>query len=382
MVVCFLIRSLDIGGSQTQIRALAAGLARHGHEVHLVQFFDVDAGRAVEGGVFLHGLGKRSRYQLVGPAWRLIRILRNIRPDILHAYLPAANVVAALFRPLMPPLRLVWGVRAARMDLRPYDRLSRLPYRLQRLLAGRADLVICNSSAARADLVREGMAPDRLRVVPNGIDSARFAPDRAAGDRVRAAWGVGKDDLLVGQVGRLDPVKGVETFLEAAARVAANRADVRFVCVGGGEPGYAATLRGHAKELGIADRVIWAGSRDDMAAVYNAFDFFVCASLAESFPNALAEAMACGVPCVATDVGDVHALLRGSAGLIVPPADAEALADALARLLDRDAAGRAEMGRVGRGMIVTDYNLDFLVDRSEALLSDLTGADAPGRGNA
>src|SRR5262249_37999795 len=152
------------------------------------------------------------------------------------------------------------------------------------------------------------------------------------GRRVRAAWGL-VGEPLIGLVGRVEATKDYPTFLKAAARLSAARPDVRFVCVGEGSAAHAAELRALAQSLHVEGSVIWAGIRHDMPAVYNALDVLTSASVGESFSNVIAEAMACGVPCVVTHVGNSPSIV-GETGLIVAPGDPDALAAQWQLLLD------------------------------------------------
>ena len=160
--------------------------------------------------------------------------------------------------------------------------------------------------------------------------------DRASGSRLRASWRVPERSLLIGIVARLDPMKDHQTFLRAAAILANSRADARFVCIGAGPERYTSDLKTLAGELGIGDKVIWPGLiLHDMPAAYNALDI-CCSSSAfgEGTSNAIAEAMACGVPCVVTDVGDSK-LIVGDMGILVPPKNPEALSAGLAVMAER-----------------------------------------------
>jgi glycosyltransferase involved in cell wall biosynthesis len=204
-------------------------------------------------------------------------------------------------------------------------------------------------------------------VIPNGIDTERFRPDPHSGRRLRAEWGADAAQPLIGIVGRLDPMKGHSTFLHAAAILRAKRPQAQFVCVGSGTAEFAAHLRRLADDLGLADRVVWAGERADVAAAYNAFDVHVCASDGEGFPNVLAEAMACGVRCVATDVGDVS-WIAGDAGSVVPPGDPTALAGAIEATLASDTA---QDGGRGRRQIVDRFGVPQLVESTERALAGL-----------
>jgi glycosyltransferase involved in cell wall biosynthesis len=212
------------------------------------------------------------------------------------------------------------------------------------------------------------MKPERLVVIDNLIDTDYFVPDPIARARQRAAWGVADTELLIGMAARFDPMKGHDIFLGAAARLIRDRPSVRFVLIGGGTASYAGTLKRTAERLGLDRSLIWAGEECDMAAAYNALDLATLSSLeGEGFPNAVAEAMACGVPVVATDTGDTARLI-GATGLIVPPGDAVRLADGWATLLASDRAG---LGRDARQRILTEFDSGQALDHNLRVLMAL-----------
>jgi glycosyltransferase involved in cell wall biosynthesis len=257
---------------------------------------------------------------------------------------------------------MVFGLRAGGMQLDKYDALSALSYRAEALLARRADLIVANAQTVRADAARRGIDPARIAVVSNGIDTDAFRPDPAARAALRREWGVDAAAYLVGIVARLDPMKGHDTFLQAAALFARNHADARFAVIGGGAGPYRERLTARAAALGLGARVTWAGERHDLPAVYNALDLATSSSaFGEGFSNVLGEAMACGTPVVATDVGDARAVV-GDQGIVVPPRDPAALARGWAQMR---AEGR---GKGRRTRIVTQFGVDAMVARTERLL--------------
>jgi len=227
-------------------------------------------------------------------------------------------------------------VRASNMDMQQYDWFAKLACRLESRVSRFADLIIFNSNAGRNYHLAAGFNESRTAVIPNGVDTRRFAADRASGSRLRASWRVPEGSLLIGIVARLDPMKDHQTFLSAAAMLANSRADARFACIGVGAERYTSDLRTLAGELGLGDKVIWPGLiLHDVAAAYNALD--ICcssSSFGEGTSNAIAEAMACGVPCVVTDVGDSK-LIVGETGVVVPPKNPEALSAGLAVMAER-----------------------------------------------
>lgn len=362
MTLLFLLRSLHPGGAERQLVALAKALAARGQRVVVAVFYTggkLDA-ELVQAGVTLVDLRKGGRWSLVGFLWRLVRLIRRERPSVLHSYLVVPNLLSAALKLVFPRLPVVWGIRASHMDLGNFDRLAGLTFRMEGWLARLPDLIIYNSQAGRAWHEALGYPPHCAVVVPNGIDTDRYRPSPERGAALRAAWGVPASAKLVGLPARIDPQKGHETFIEAAALL--KDAGLHFVAIGGGDEALQARLGEKAARLGLP--MIWAGHCDDMEAAYSALDVACLPSVGEGFPNVIGEAMACGVPCVVTQVGDAPAIVAGS-GLVVPVGDAPALAQALESLL---AQGD---GKAARDRIVTAYSVDALADNTLAALRPL-----------
>ncbi len=379
MKLLFLIRGLHLGGAERQLATLARALRHRGHQVEVAVFY---AGGTLEeevraGGVPVHDLEKRGRWDVLGALVRLGRLVRSRRPDAVLAYMNLANLYSAGLRWLAPGVPVVWGIRSAMEDLRAYDWMSTLGSGLEVLAARAPDVIVANSEAARRHAVGRGMSERKLLVIPNGIDCEAFRPDPAGRERVRRGWGVPAGAPLVGMIARLDPVKGHPTFLRAAALLAAAREDVRFVCVGDGRPEYRSELFRLAGELGLGARLTWAGPCKADAAIHGALDVSVLSSDdGESFPNVIAEAMACGVPCVATDSGDASWII-GDTGVAVPPKDPAALAAGVSGLLARSGAQRAGDARRARDRVVREFSVPTLVSRTEAMLKALRAEADP-----
>lgn len=359
--VVLLIRSLDIGGAERQLVELAKGLQWLGVVVQVITFYPGGALRAEleVAGIAVDDLGKRRRWEVLLLLFRLWRRLRLTHPAALYCFMPASNILGALMKPFMPAMRLAWGVRASGLDLDCYDRLTGWVQKLESMLAWIPDAIIANSQAGLADCVARDFPKTRLEAIPNGVDVLRFQFDSAGRDRLRREWGIPQGAMLIGIAARLDPMKGYETFLAAAAMLARNFPAVRFVCVGGGAADYLQILRA-STAASLVERVFWAGSRQDMSAVYSAFDIFTSASIfGEGFSNALAEAMACERLCVATDVGDSAIILEAIGG-IVPPGDAERLMQAWVEALALPAEVRHESGRAARARVIERYSVETM----------------------
>jgi glycosyltransferase involved in cell wall biosynthesis len=371
--ILFLTRSLERGGAERQLVVLSKGLARREHAVVVAVFYGGGAFEAdlLAAGVRLIVLDKRGRWDLLPFFFRLLRVLRRECPTVLHAYLTVPNLLAALCKPFLPGTRIVWGLRASNMDLQRYDWLARLTAWLEARFSRLADRVIANSQAGKLHALRVGFREKSIEVIHNGIDTERFCFDAEGRGCLRAEWGIKDDEVLVGLAARLDPMKDHPTFLAAASIVAREYPAVRFVCVGGGAGGYADTLKQQAAAHGLGNKLVWAGPRDDMPAVFSAFDIAVSASsFGEGFSNTLAEAMACGLPCVATDVGD-SALIVGAAGAVVPTRNPDALARAIGQLVSLSPEARRALGEACRARVTAEFGIERLVERTEHVLEAL-----------
>ena len=368
----FLIRSLDwYGGAQRQLVNLASGLSRAGHDVVVVTYYPgVWLERELEeAGVVVSSLGKRSRWDLLLPIMRFVRLVRRSQPTVLHGYLSTANLLTMIAKVCCPTLKVVWGLRASNMRWDEYDWLHKLSFVVERVMSRFADLLIVNSYAGRDHYASSGFPLDKMLVIHNGIDTARFSPNKEEGRAMRNQWGIDERERVVCLAGRLDPMKDHATFLRAAALVSQRRSDVRFLCVGQGPDAYKLALQALAKREGIADRVIWAGCFYDMRPVYNACDVIVSSSVwGEGFPNVLAEAIACGIPCVATDVGDSSFLCAATVGKLVPARDPAAMAKAVETVLESD---QVYQPTTLHEQIVRSFGREQLVQSTEGHLARL-----------
>ena len=367
MKILFLIRSLDTGGAERQTVVLSKGLHQLGHEVAVARLYSVGSldRELREADIPVIELAKTGRWDVLPFFVRLARAARAFSPDAIYAVLGGPNILTACLRPLLPTARVIWTIRASFLDLGKHDRFAQIGYQLERRLARFADAIIANSCAGLEYAVAQGFPRQQITVVPNGIDTDRFVIDDAVRVRLRQEFLVRDTDLLVGLVGRLDPIKDHPTFLHAAAEIARETPEARFVCVGGGDDRYRKELRTLADKLGLEDRLLWVDARGDMPAVYNALDLLVSSSYGEGFANVIGEAMACGVPCVVTDVGD-SARVVGDLGAVVKPRSARELSDGIRSMLRKPAS---ELRQAIRASIVERYSVRALVANTERILA-------------
>lgn len=315
----------------------------------------------------LLSLDKRGRRDALGFFLRLYRLIRRSEPDVIYSFLASSNVVGVMLKPFFPGLRIVWGMRSSLKDPASLDWVERSVFWMERHSSPFADLAIYNSEDLSKSWDALGFPQEQACVIPNGFDTQYFRPDPNARYGVRDEWGIPREERVFGIVGRLNPVKDHPTFLQAARRLTQLRDNVHFVIVGDGNDSYKHEIRRLSKKLGLTEYVTWVGFRSNMPAVYNALDVLVSASTGESFPNTVGEAMACGTPCVVTDVGDSRWLV-GDTGIVVSPRDPEALARAMDRsLIDLDDVDRQRI----RARIVERFSLDRLVENTDRALRSL-----------
>lgn len=284
--------------------------------------------------------------------------------DLLHAHLPNAHALAGLVARLadLPLLCTVHGRQLTMLDLEVHR-------------AARSHLsVVCRHSYCHA--LGVGVDPNRLSCEPNGVDTRRFHPAQRPAKGLRAALGLDASAPLVGFVGRLSPEKGPDVFLRAAARVVQDAPmPAHFVMVGEGP--MQAALAADCLRLGLGARLHLAGRHPDMPALYRELDLLVCSSHSEAMPLAVMEALATGLPVVATRVGGLPEIVQhGRTGWLVSPRDIEDLAARIAQLL-RDGALRRRMGAAAREDMVARLDQAPSLDRVAALMHELVRAARP-----
>jgi len=359
----FLTRSLNYGGSQRQLVELLKGLSSRKISSAVVTLyaggpFQAELERA---GVPIYSLNKKTRWDVVRSVPRLLKLVRQVQPRVLHGYLGTANILTILVKGFCPWVKVVWGVRSSNMELSRYGWLDQLLYWLEGRLSRFSDLIIVNSKSGLDYVMRSGFRQRKMVVVHNGINTKRFRPNDEAGRDFRLKHGIGRTETLIGLVGRLDPMKGHETFLRAASLLVTDGENVRFVCVGDGQKAYKEILRQLTESLGIAKSTIWLDEYAPIENLYNALDVLTSSSsYGEGFPNVIGEAMACGIPCVVTDVGDSKDIV-GETGLVVPPNDVEALVTAWRRLMHAENSLKATKGKAARERIVQHFGLERLI---------------------
>lgn len=385
MRVLHVITSLADGGAEAVLTRLVAHDTADSH--HVVSLTDMgkygsplrQAGATVTALEMPRG---RTTLRGLHGLYKLWRAVRAWRPDVVQTWMYHADLLGGLAGRLAGP-PVVWGIRNTTLEAGRSSaatvRVARLCARLSRWLPTR--IVACAQAAVRVHAAL-GYDAGRMVVIPNGYDLARLAPDPEARARLRAEWDVPDDLPLVGMVARLDPQKDHVNLLRALTQLVRSGFDFRIVLVGDGPLAARATLAAGIEDAGLDEHVCLLGTRMDIPDIMNALDVHVLSSAyGEAFPNVLAEAMACGTPCVTTDVGDAAAIV-GETGWVVPPRDAQALAAALAAALDTWRAGDEWRARqqCARDRIGNQFGLDKMVEQYRAVWAQVAAGGSMGKG--
>ncbi len=292
----------------------------------------------------------------------LYRDLRSFAPDIVQTWLYHADLVG-LGASFLGVSRIVWNLRCSDLCLANYRRRTRLVVRACAWLSGLPDMVLANSKAGLEHHQGLGYRPRASAVIPNGIDLEVFKPDPEARGEVRAALGLADTDILVGLPARWDPMKGHAVFARAAGLALRRNPGLRFLLYGQGIDGSNAGLTTALTQAGALETFQLLGRRGDTPRLHAALDIACSSSLhGEGFSNALAEAMACGVPCVGSDVGDTAAII-GDTGRVVPPNDAQALALGILEMAELGRERCSLLGVHARLRIQECYSLEHAVTR-------------------
>ncbi len=313
--------------------------------------------------------GTLSKLLLTG---RLTRHLKETRPEVVVTWLYHSNLIGSLAARRAGNLPLVWNIHHSELDHRA-KRSTRLVFSLGRRLSHKQPKrVVYVAETGKAAHLRQGYCEQVSTVIPNGFDLNEFRPSDAARFEVRRQLGIGPAAVLIALVARFHPDKDPENFIRAAAHIRAQRPGVRFALCGIGMTPQNGPLMSLLAQHGVGDVCHLLGVRRDVSQLLAAADLALMSSVTEAFPNVLGEAMACGTPCVSTDVGDVR-LILGSTGRSVPVRDARALARATLEMLALPAAVREALGLRARERIREQFALGQIANRHLRLW--LTAAD-------
>lgn len=370
----FLSTGLNIGGAEVMLYRLLSHMNRDKFAPEVVSLMDKGpVGEKIESlGIPVNALGmKRGRFDIVS-FLRLLRHMRKVRPQLLQTWMYHANLVGSLASKFVGNVSIVWGIRHSDITQEAGKKSTMWVTKACASLSKRIPTkIICCSEASKRIHAELGYDTKKMMVIPNGVDVSTFKPDMEARNSVRKELGIALDEPLIGFVARFNPQKDHENFFRAAKALLERRPGVHFVLCGEEVTTQNDMLFNWLKDMGAAHSFSLLGRRDDIPRLMASFDVATLASNSgEAFPNVLVEAMACGVPCVATDVGD-SAYIIGDTGLIVPPKEPEALAHSWLRLLDMSREERRNLGTKARERVTSNFDISIVAAKYEALYEEI-----------
>jgi glycosyltransferase involved in cell wall biosynthesis len=369
--VLFLLRSLDIGGTERQASALMQNMDHAKFGIQVVTFYGGGSLEKELDGIEnlkILSLEKSGRWDLFSFLNKLLERERALDPDIIISFLDVPNIFNALTGKLLGK-KIVLSARASFIDFSRYGWTHALVYRIGAFLSHFADIVITNSLSGCTYNISHGYSAKNISVIFNGIDTRIYYPNKEAGLRLRAEYGIAKNELVIGHVGRIDPMKDHPAFFQAGIIINQYFTNVRFVCVGDGPMPYRDEMKTLAESLGLSN-LIWTGTRSDMPVVFNMFDILVSSSYGEGFSGVIGEGMASSIPCVVTDVGD-SAFVVGETGLVVPPSNSKMLADAICKLLSLPEQERNSLGQKARQRVSNNFSIEKMVIAYQIMVETL-----------
>lgn len=370
--VTHVITGLDQGGAEAVLVRILGGLENMGLRQSVISLTQpgVYGDMIEEAGIPLRTLGMTGIEGMTRGLPRLYRALSSMRPDLVQTWLYHADLLGLLAARLGGNAAVVWNIRCAALD--PGD----VPYstwwlvRLLAMLSPWPDAILFNSVAGLEAHRAIGYRPRLSRVIPNGFDMDEWRPDSQKRAQIRAELGIADDIFVIGMVARYHRMKDHPCFLSAAAKISSSRADARFILVGTDVAWSNDALVAEIDRLGLRDRVFLLGSRGDIQTVMASLDCLVLTSTSEGFPNVIGEAMAAGVPCVATNAGDAQTII-GDTGTIVAVGDYAAVAEGVLNLMVTSREERVSLSARCRARVAENFEINGIVSRYAAFYQEL-----------
>jgi glycosyltransferase involved in cell wall biosynthesis len=359
MKVAHIITGLSTGGAEMMLYRLAKHHQTQGMQAlvfslvsngELKALFQADGIRVIDLGF------PRGRFSFSG-FLQLIKELRAWKPDLAMCWMYHANVIGGLAAKIAGGSQVLWSIHHSTLHRKKSSRLTRLVMMTGGILSWLPAKIIFCSETARSLHLRVGYQDSRCVVIPNGFDTELFHPDPGAGVQFKLQHGIPPSKRLIGIIGRYDPQKDFNTFIKAAEMISQLEKNVNYLFCGQGLEPDNDELMGLINQAGIMGRVHLIGQSSKMAQVYQSLDLLVSSSAyGEAFPMVIGEAMACGVPCIATDLGDVR-LLIGQTGLIVPPENPLAIFHAVMEFLAMPSDEYLQRQNDARQRILNNFSL-------------------------
>ncbi|BAZ25061.1 group 1 glycosyl transferase [Kalymmatonema gypsitolerans NIES-4073] len=369
-VVLHIITGLETGGAEMMLYKILSKTNRRRFEPSIISLIDRGTlGDRIEAlGIPVYSIGMEAGKLTLRGIWRFIHKVHQCKPDLVQGWMYHGNIAAQLAGIVtLKFVPVIWNIRHSLHSLSYEKASSATLIKILAPLSSFPKKILYNSKISAIQHDKLGYQVTKSIVIPNGFNTEFFRPSLEFRISVRTELGLSNDTFLIGRISRYDPMKDHANFLHAAALLLKDYPDVHFVLAGDRVDWENQTLCQLIDQLGIAERIHLLGERHDIPRLTAALDI-ACSSSSygEAFPNAIGEAMACGVPCVVTDVGD-SGWIVGNTGRVVPPRDSNALANASKELIALGSEGRNALGKAARTRIIENFSLDSIVAQYESL---------------
>ncbi len=368
--VLHIITGLGTGGAERMLTKLLSSMDQSRFELVVFSLSGRGsmASKIEEAGVEVYHFNFSKKKLNILALFRLIKFARAFNPDMIQGWMYHANALALIIKLLMrKKTKIFWNIRYTPGQLSDEKWLTAKIIRLSARFSSRPQAVIYNARRSVARHKQLGYAQNNVAVIANGFDIEQFKPLEDSRSRVCAQLNLSKQSLLIGHVARYHPMKDHQTFIKAASLLKKRLPEVCFILLGGKVDNANQELQTMIVEHALQDCIYLMGERQNLPHWFSSFDVAVLSSAwGEGFPNVLGEAMACGTPCVATDVGD-SALIVNKTGRIVGPSHPEALSDAIYHLLTLPKKQQQDLSDAARKNIVNHYSLKAITAQYEKL---------------
>jgi len=355
--ICHIITDLDVGGAEFMLKRLVEEQSAQRDFMSIVSLTNLGKiGEQLQAqGFTVYTLNMAGKLGLLIAFWRLCKLLKELRPDVVQTWMYHADLLGGLAAYFCGIRRIVWGIHCSKLPIgRPLTKVVMLI--CAKMSSWLPAKIICVAEAAKANHIEYGYAKHKMTIIPNGFSEAPIVKDFTKSRHILKKYDVADSAFIVGCVGRFHPDKGQDILIEAVSLVAEKAANTQFVLVGRGCDKENSHLINLIDNFNLRSKIILLGERDDIPLLLPEFDLFCMPSRTEAFPVALGEAMLAGLPCVATDVGDAKEL-GGPTTWFVEPCDVNSLAIGIMAMSEKPAPELAERGLQGRLHVKELYSI-------------------------
>ena len=379
MKIIYIITELNIGGAEIMLYKLLSEMDQVRFSPIVISLMDrgTFGDQITALGIPVYTIGLKQGKPTPTKIWRLIHLIRQLKPDLIQGWMYHGNLAAWLARfSLFNKVPVLWSIHHSINSLASEKQMTSIIIRFSSNISKFVNEIVFVSKKSKIQHESLGYCSSKNSVIPNGFDLEAFKPSLEAKASVRAELHLPEETLLIGLICRFHPMKDHANFLKAAAILSENCSNCHFVLAGTDINMENSVLYNLVQDLGLCKKVHFLGERRDMPRITAALDIATSSSAyGEAFPLVLGEAMACGVPCVATDVGDSSWIIDCT-GKIVPPRNPQALAEGWQELIELGAEGRKNLGQQARERIIANFSLKYVVNKFESLYEQVISVNS------